>query len=91
MGINIFAITVILPLPWLLYGLVYGQMSIIVNSTGLVCSVSLLLILMILAFLIILMFRRKLSRGLGVTLIVFYIFFIALSITLEYQIIVCPV
>jgi len=89
LGINIFTLTLTIPVPWFLHSLVFSA-PVKVVSAGLVCSVSLLLLMLMLAFSTIIIFRRNMSRCMGVTMIVLYLLFVALALSFQYDIIVCP-
>ncbi len=65
-GSNIFDVTVGLPLPWLLYTLIF-QTPVPVSSVGMICSITILFCMLILVFLSILLFNWKMTRGMGMT------------------------
>ncbi|KAI8420368.1 hypothetical protein MSG28_008885 [Choristoneura fumiferana] len=88
-GSNIFDVTVGLPLPWLLYGLIYGR-PVEVNSKGMVCSIVLLFAMLLFVILSIACFRWKMNRGLGFTMFLLYFVFVAVSLSLEYGYLHCP-
>ncbi|XP_026493924.1 sodium/potassium/calcium exchanger Nckx30C isoform X4 [Vanessa tameamea] len=88
-GSNIFDVTVGLPLPWLLYGLIYGE-PVQVNSKGMVCSIVLLFAMLIFVIISIACFRWKMNRGLGFTMFLLYFVFVAVSLGLEYGYLHCP-
>ncbi|XP_047516396.1 sodium/potassium/calcium exchanger Nckx30C isoform X4 [Pieris napi] len=88
-GSNIFDVTVGLPLPWLLYGLIYGT-PVQVNSKGMVCSIVLLFAMLLFVILSIACFRWKMNRGLGFTMFLLYFVFVAVSLGLEYGYLHCP-
>ncbi|XP_063366653.1 sodium/potassium/calcium exchanger Nckx30C [Cydia amplana] len=88
-GSNIFDVTVGLPLPWLLYGLINGQ-PVEVNSKGMVCSIVLLFAMLLFVILSIACFRWKMNRGLGFTMFLLYFVFVAVSLSLEYGYLHCP-
>lgn len=79
-----------LPVPWLLYGIIYGE-PVEVNSVGMVCSITILFMMLIFVILSIACFRWKMNRGLGFTMFLLYFVFVAVSLMFEYEIIVCPV
>ncbi|KAJ8926081.1 hypothetical protein NQ315_009937, partial [Exocentrus adspersus] len=89
-GSNIFDVTVGLPVPWLLYGIIYGT-PVEVNSGGMVCSITILFMMLIFVIMSIACFRWKMNRGLGVTMFLLYFVFVAVSLMFEYEYIVCPV
>ncbi|EZA55501.1 Sodium/potassium/calcium exchanger Nckx30C [Ooceraea biroi] len=89
-GSNIFDVTVGLPVPWLLYGLIYGK-PVEVNSVGMVCSIAILFCMLLFVILSIACFRWKMNRGLGFTMFILYFVFVTVSLMFEYQILVCPV
>ncbi|XP_049876608.1 sodium/potassium/calcium exchanger Nckx30C isoform X2 [Pectinophora gossypiella] len=88
-GSNIFDVTVGLPLPWLLYGIIYGE-PVQVNSKGMVCSIVLLFAMLIFVIISIACFRWKMNRGLGFTMFLLYFVFVAVSLGLEYGYLHCP-
>ncbi|XP_034835302.1 sodium/potassium/calcium exchanger Nckx30C isoform X4 [Maniola hyperantus] len=88
-GSNIFDVTVGLPLPWLLYGIIYGE-PVLVNSKGMVCSIVLLFAMLIFVIISIACFRWKMNKGLGFTMFLLYFVFVAVSLGLEYGYLRCP-
>ncbi|CAG4986834.1 unnamed protein product [Colias eurytheme] len=86
---NIFDVTVGLPLPWLLYGLINGE-PVKVNSKGMVCSIVLLFAMLLFVILSIACFRWKMNKGLGFTMFLLYFVFVAVSLGLEYGYLHCP-
>ncbi|XP_014365899.1 sodium/potassium/calcium exchanger Nckx30C [Papilio machaon] len=88
-GSNIFDVTVGLPLPWLLYGLINGE-PVQVNSKGMVCSIVLLFAMLIFVIISIACFRWKMNKGLGFTMFLLYFVFVAVSLGLEYGFFHCP-
>ncbi|KAL0870084.1 hypothetical protein ABMA27_006244 [Loxostege sticticalis] len=88
-GSNIFDVTVGLPLPWLLYGLINGA-PVQVNSKGMVCSIVLLFAMLLFVILSIACFRWKMNKGLGLTMFMLYFVFVAVSLSLEYGYFHCP-
>ncbi|XP_036140381.1 sodium/potassium/calcium exchanger Nckx30C isoform X2 [Monomorium pharaonis] len=89
-GSNIFDVTVGLPVPWLLYGLIYGK-PVEVNSVGMVCSIAILFCMLLFVIMSIACFRWKMNRGLGFTMFILYFVFVAVSLMFEYEILTCPV
>ncbi|KAJ2948685.1 hypothetical protein O0L34_g7942 [Tuta absoluta] len=88
-GSNIFDVTVGLPLPWLLYGIIYGE-PVEVNSKGMVCSIVLLFAMLMFVILSIACFRWKMNKGLGFTMFLLYFVFVTVSLALEYGYLHCP-
>ncbi|XP_025016624.1 sodium/potassium/calcium exchanger 2 [Tetranychus urticae] len=86
-GSNIFDITVGLPLPWFLYTLFKG--SVKVNSSGMVCSILILFMMLLFLIIIIPAFRWRLNFGLASVMFALYWAFIAVSLLLEYGVIKC--
>ncbi|KOB75226.1 Sodium/calcium exchanger protein, partial [Operophtera brumata] len=78
-----------LPLPWLLYGIIYGE-PVQVNSKGMMCSIVLLFAMLIFVIISIACFRWKMNRGLGFTMFLLYFVFVAVSLGLEYGYLRCP-
>ncbi|XP_077275882.1 solute carrier family 24 member Nckx30C isoform X1 [Temnothorax americanus] len=89
-GSNIFDVTVGLPVPWLLYGLIYGK-PVEVNSVGMVCSIAILFCMLLFVIMSIACFRWKMNKSLGFTMFILYFVFVAVSLMFEYEILVCPV
>ncbi|XP_023315463.1 sodium/potassium/calcium exchanger Nckx30C [Trichogramma pretiosum] len=89
-GSNIFDVTVGLPVPWFLYGMIYGT-PVEVNSVGMVCSISILFCMLLFVIISIATFKWRMNRGLGFTMFLLYFLFVAVSLMFEYEIIVCPV
>lgn len=89
-GSNIFDVTVGLPIPWLLYGIIYDA-PVEVNSVGMVCSITILFMMLLFVVMSIACFRWKMNKGLGFTMFLLYFVFVAVSLMFEYNIIVCPV
>ncbi|KAH8341410.1 hypothetical protein KR059_006131 [Drosophila kikkawai] len=89
-GSNIFDVTVGLPIPWLLYGIIYGA-PVEVNSVGMVCSITILFMMLVFVVLSIACFRWRMNKGLGFTMFLLYFVFVAVSLMFEYDLITCPV
>jgi len=89
-GSNIFDVTVGLPLPWLLYTLVFNA-DIQVKSDGLGCSVILLFSMLLLVFICILCSGWQMSKVLGFSMFILYFGFVIVSLSFEYKWIECPV
>ncbi|XP_044590524.1 sodium/potassium/calcium exchanger Nckx30C isoform X6 [Cotesia glomerata] len=89
-GSNIFDVTVGLPVPWLLYGLIYGK-PVEVNSVGMVCSIAILFCMLLFVIMSIACFKWRMNRGLGFTMFLLYFVFVTVSLMFEYEILVCPV
>lgn len=81
-GSNIFDVTVGLPLPWLIYTLVFDE-NIKVNSDGIVCSIGMLFIMLIALVGGIILTDWKMNRNLGMIMIALYIAFVMVSLGLE--------
>ncbi|XP_032417313.1 sodium/potassium/calcium exchanger 1-like isoform X2 [Xiphophorus hellerii] len=89
-GSNIFDITVGLPVPWLIYTVIYGK-PVAVSSNGLFCAIVLLFLMLLFVIISIAACRWKMSKKLGVTMFVLYFVFLILSVLLEDRILICPV
>jgi len=87
-GSNIFDVTVGLPLPWILYTIVFGE-PIQVSSEGLGCSIILLFTMLILVFACILCSGWKMSKLLGVSMFFLYFLFVIASLAFEYKWVAC--
>ncbi|XP_059486292.1 sodium/potassium/calcium exchanger Nckx30C isoform X2 [Neocloeon triangulifer] len=88
-GSNIFDVTVGLPVPWLIYGMVY-QRPVEVNSVGMVCSISILFMMLLFVIMSIACFHWRMNKGLGFTMFLLYFVFVAVSLMFEYEVIMCP-
>ncbi|XP_075214973.1 solute carrier family 24 member Nckx30C [Lycorma delicatula] len=88
-GSNIFDVTVGLPVPWLLYGLIYGT-PVEVNSVGMVCSIAILFLMLLFVIMSIACFHWKMNKSLGFTMFLLYFVFVAVSLMFEYKVLVCP-
>ncbi|XP_014258502.1 sodium/potassium/calcium exchanger Nckx30C isoform X2 [Cimex lectularius] len=89
-GSNIFDVTVGLPVPWLLYGIIKGK-PVLVNSMGMVCSIAILFFMLIFVIMSIACFHWKMNKGLGFTMFLLYFAFVTVSLLFEYDVISCPV
>ncbi|XP_060529457.1 sodium/potassium/calcium exchanger Nckx30C-like isoform X2 [Cylas formicarius] len=89
-GSNIFDVTVGLPVPWLLFGIIYRE-AVEVNSTGMVCSITILFMMLIFVIMSIACFKWRMNKGLGFTMFLLYFAFVAVSLMFEYNYINCPV
>ncbi|XP_059221261.1 sodium/potassium/calcium exchanger Nckx30C isoform X3 [Stomoxys calcitrans] len=89
-GSNIFDVTVGLPIPWLLYGIIYDA-PVEVNSVGMVCSITILFMMLLFVVMSIACFRWRMNKGLGFTMFLLYFVFVAVSLMFEYDVITCPV
>ncbi|XP_025835206.1 sodium/potassium/calcium exchanger Nckx30C [Agrilus planipennis] len=88
-GSNIFDVTVGLPVPWFLYGIIYGK-PVAVNSIGMVCSITILFMMLLFVILSIACFRWKMNKGLGFTMFLLYFVFVTVSLLFEYDHLTCP-
>jgi len=89
-GSNIFDVTVGLPMPWLLFTILF-QKPVSVESTGMVCSIAILFGMLVLVFLSILIFNWKMTKGMGFSMFVFYFIFVLVSLGFEYNFYKCPI
>ncbi|XP_029529509.2 sodium/potassium/calcium exchanger 2-like isoform X1 [Oncorhynchus nerka] len=90
-GSNIFDITVGLPFPWLIYGLINDFKAVQVSSNGLFCAIVLLFLMLLFVIISIASCKWKMSKLLGGLMFLLYIFFLVTSVMLEDKIIVCPI
>ena len=79
-----------LPIPWILYGAINGGSPYTVSSKGLMCSIILLFLMLMAVIVAIALSKWRMSKVLGISMMVFYAVFVTLSVLLEYQIIKCP-
>jgi hypothetical protein len=78
-----------LPVPWLIYGIIYGE-PVAVNSEGMVCSITILFLMLLFVIISIACFRWKMNKGLGVIMFLLYFVFVAISLSFEYNWYHCP-
>lgn len=90
LGSNIFNATVILPIPVILNKIIFQQDTYF-NSYGMGCSIGLLFIIFILVLLIILIFRGRITKFMGVIQGILYCLFVVVSLLFEYNYISCPI
>lgn len=88
-GSNIFDVTVGLPIPWLLYSLI-NQRAMEVNSTGLLCSIGMLFVMLLLVVISIIAFKWKMTKSMGGVMIALYIAFVVVSLGLSECWFPCP-
>ncbi|CAG2165186.1 unnamed protein product [Oppiella nova] len=62
----------ILPLPWFLYTLIFGTVT--VNSKGMICSVILLFLMLMFVILTIALFKWSLNIGMAIVMFILYSF-----------------
>ncbi|GMT28202.1 hypothetical protein PFISCL1PPCAC_19499, partial [Pristionchus fissidentatus] len=94
-GSNIFDVCVGLPVPWLLFFVkesfsAEGPMYISVSSKGLLCSVGMLFIMLVVLVFSIMISDWKMNKIFGIIMIISYIFFCIFSVSLETNILTCP-
>lgn len=78
-----------LPIPWLLYGIVF-QAPVEVNSCGMICSIAILFMMLLFVIASIACFQWRMNKGLGVTMFLLYFVFVAISLMFEYKHLTCP-
>jgi len=88
-GSNIFDVTVGLPLPWLLFTIVF-QKPVTVSSAGMVCSIAILFGMLVLVFCTILICNWKMTKSMGFSMFIFYFLFVIVSLGFEYDFYACP-
>ena len=79
-----------LPIPWLLYLAINGG-TVNVDSNGLVCSIFLLFVMLITVIATIAASKWKMSKALGIVMLLLYVVFLVLSVLLEVKVITCPI
>ncbi|XP_025078217.1 sodium/potassium/calcium exchanger 2-like [Pomacea canaliculata] len=89
-GSNLFDITVGLPVPWLLFGAVFRGEPYHVNNKGLLCSIILLFLMLVAVIIVIAVCRWRMSKVMGVLMLVLYVIFVVMSVLLEFETIRCP-
>merc|ERR1712055_904183 len=88
-GSNLFDVTVGLPLPWLLYTLIF-QRDMEVNSVGIGCSIGMLFIMLLLVFISIIVFKWEMTKPMGGVMMVLFLVFVIISLGLSECWIICP-
>eukprot|EP00954_Amorphochlora_amoebiformis_P026828 1381630-Amorphochlora_amoeboformis.AAC.1 len=83
LGSNIFDVTVGLPLPWLLYCLLYGT-SITVGTDGLFISVVMLFGMLLSCIAVIAIMRWRMSKKLAIMFLILWLVFLTASLLSEY-------
>lgn len=78
-----------LPIPWLIYGLINGE-PVVVSSDGMVCSITILFMMLLFVIISIACFRWKMNKGLGFLMFLLYFVFVAISLMFEYEWYKCP-
>lgn len=89
-GSNIFDVTIGLPLPWLLWSTFNGWQAKGVDSSGMVCNIALLLLMLIVLVMTIVSTNWKMNHILGFAMIALYGVFVWISLQLQYGTINCP-
>lgn len=75
-GSNIFDITVGLPLPWLLFNLIFGC-PVVVGADNLILSVVILTVMVLMVVLTIMVSGWKMTKNLGIAMMVLYVIFLS--------------
>merc|ERR1719356_1475957 len=88
-GSNLFDVTVGLPLPWLLYTIIFGR-DMEVNSVGIGCSIGMLFIMLLLVFISIIVFKWEMTKPMGGVMMVLYLVFVIISLGLSECWVICP-
>ena len=78
-----------LPLPWFMYNMAF-QEPVPVSSDGMVCSISLLFLMLCLVFFSILIFKWRMTKGMGASMFLFYFLFVGFTLGMEYEFYSCP-
>jgi len=89
-GSNLFDVTVGLPVPWLLYTIIF-QKPMEVNSVGMGCSIGMLFVMLLLVFISIMVFKWEMTKGMGVIMLFLYLIFVVISLGLSECWMVCPI
>lgn len=80
-----------LPLPWLLYSVIHSLTATPVSSSGLVCASVLLFLVLFFFITSVASCRWRISWMLGSGMVFFYLVFVAVSLMMQFDIIVCPI
>eukprot|EP01059_Diplonema_ambulator_P003005 TRINITY_DN12660_c0_g3_i1.p1 TRINITY_DN12660_c0_g3~~TRINITY_DN12660_c0_g3_i1.p1 ORF type:complete len:540 (+),score=153.03 TRINITY_DN12660_c0_g3_i1:30-1622(+) len=86
-GSNIFDITFGLPVPWLLRSAMSSGKAVHVESTSLLSSVGMLIVMLFSVIISIAGFGWRLDKRLGIICFVLYLLFVTMSLLLEYEVI----
>ncbi|VDM39819.1 unnamed protein product [Toxocara canis] len=97
-GSNLFDICIGLPVPWLLhfsfgwllYGAGDGVRAVSVSSKGLICSVSLLFLMLLVLVFAVAASGWRMNKRFGVIMILSYMLFCVISVLLEIGYMTCP-
>ena len=87
-GSNLFDVTVGLPLPWLIYTAISGNVD--VNSVGMGCNIGMLFLMLLIVFLSILAFKWRMTKIMGGVMLVMYAVFVVVSLGLTECWFACP-
>jgi K+-dependent Na+/Ca+ exchanger-like protein len=82
-GSNIFDVTVGLPVPWILFNIIM-DCPVIVGADNLFISVFVLLGMVVTVVLSIMLSNWKMSKGLGITMLILYVLFVAQDVIRVY-------
>ncbi len=77
-------------LSWFIHTVYFGR-SVLVRSEGMVCSVTILLVVHLLLWISLGCCRWRVGKGFGLLMFLFFSGFVAVSLGFEYRLIVCPV
>lgn len=88
-GSNLFDVTVGLPVPWLLYTIIFGR-AMEVNSVGIGCSIGMLFVMLLLVFCSIIVFKWEMTKPMGGIMLVLYVIFVIVSLGLSECWFICP-
>ena len=66
------------------------QEAVPVSSDGMVCSISLLFLMLCLVFFSILIFKWRMTKGMGASMFLFYFLFVGFTLGMEYEFYSCP-
>jgi len=88
-GSNLFDVTVGLPVPWLLYTIIFGR-AMEVNSVGIGCSIGMLFVMLLLVFASIIVFKWEMTKPMGGIMLVLYVIFVIVSLGLSECWFICP-
>lgn len=81
-GSNLFDVTVGLPLPWLVHSLVFLEPSVSVVSTGMACNIGMLFVMLLAVILSIILFRWRMTKAMGAVMMVLYLVFLSVALSL---------
>lgn len=88
-GSNLFDVTIGLPLPWLIWSILHNGDAFEVVSSGLFCSTIMLFAMLLTVVISIGVCKWRMSKTLGVLMLILYVLFVVFSVLLQKNVFVC--